>query len=196
MPKVTDAYRESRRDEIAHAAVRCLIRHGFAGTSMADIIAESGLSAGAIYSHFTSKTEITRHVARLVITSRSDELAAHVASLARPISPAETIVFMMGALEDAQVPKSVVLQVWAQATVDDELHELMLDAVAQLRAGYSSAVRPWLEARGQGGAVTDVEVANATSTMLAVSQGYIVHSALVGATDPARYLASAAALLG
>ena len=54
MPKVTDEYRIAKREEIADAALRAFRRKGFQGASMADIIAESGLSAGAIYGHFAS----------------------------------------------------------------------------------------------------------------------------------------------
>ena len=55
MPKVSEEYRTARRSEIARAALRCFARKGFDATSMADIIAESGLSAGAIYGHYKSK---------------------------------------------------------------------------------------------------------------------------------------------
>ena len=49
MPKVTDEYRVARRDEIIDVAIRCFLRQGYARTSVADLVAESGLSAGAIY---------------------------------------------------------------------------------------------------------------------------------------------------
>jgi AcrR family transcriptional regulator len=198
MPRVTDAYRETRRDEIAHAAMRCLARHGFARTSMADIIAESGLSAGSIYSHFSSKAEIVQHVARIMVIARGDELAAAVAERSEPLSPTEIIVFIVGALERQGVPKAVLLQIWAEATVDDELHGLILETVGRLRSAYQGAVRPWLEAQARasrGVKVTEAEVSAAASTMLTLSQGYITNAALFGASDPARFLASAGMLL-
>jgi len=76
MPKVSEAYREARRDEIARAAIQRLSKQGFSGTSMSDIIDESGMSAGAIYSHFASKAEIAQHVARMVVGTRAEELVA------------------------------------------------------------------------------------------------------------------------
>ena len=42
MPKITDAHRESRRDQILDAALACFAERGFQATSMADIIAASG----------------------------------------------------------------------------------------------------------------------------------------------------------
>ena len=75
MPKVTAAYREARRDEIIDAALRAFAAKGFQGTSMADVIAEAGLSAGAIYGHFAGKKELFAAVAGRVLDSRSNETA-------------------------------------------------------------------------------------------------------------------------
>ena len=74
MPKVTEAYRDARRDEIAAAALRCFAAKGFHRTSMADIIAESGLSAGAIYGHYESKEALLSTVAGRILSARGSEL--------------------------------------------------------------------------------------------------------------------------
>jgi AcrR family transcriptional regulator len=58
MPKVTEEYREARRAQILDAARRCFIRQGFQETSMQDLLAEAGLSSGAVYNYFSSKDEI------------------------------------------------------------------------------------------------------------------------------------------
>ena len=74
MPKVTEAHRQARRSEITDAALRCFAAKGFRGTSMADIIAASGLSAGAIYGHYASKEELFAAAARQVLSARTVEL--------------------------------------------------------------------------------------------------------------------------
>src|SRR5690349_24128257 len=74
MQKVTAEYRAARRDEITDAALRSFAANGFQRTSMADIIAESGLSAGAIYGHFESKQQIALAVAQRVLGARLGEL--------------------------------------------------------------------------------------------------------------------------
>jgi AcrR family transcriptional regulator len=58
MPKVSPTYLEQRRDEILDAAWACFARKGYHDTTMQDIFAESGLSAGAVYRYFTGKEEI------------------------------------------------------------------------------------------------------------------------------------------
>ncbi len=89
MPKVTEEYRVARRDEIADAALRAFRRKGFQATSMAEIIAESGLSAGAIYGHYPSKDAIIVDVASRVVGNR----ILDVERLARtePLAPPPTI---------------------------------------------------------------------------------------------------------
>ena len=66
MPKVTAAHRESRREQILLAAWKCFSSNGFHSTSMADVIREAGLSAGAVYLYFRSKDDIIVAVATQV----------------------------------------------------------------------------------------------------------------------------------
>src|SRR5580698_1667629 len=58
MPKVSQQYRDARRDQILNAARRCFLRDGFHGTSMQDLFAEAGLSSGAVYRYFASKDDL------------------------------------------------------------------------------------------------------------------------------------------
>lgn len=58
MPRVTQEYRDQRRQQILTAARRCFIREGFHKTSMTDILSEGDLSAGSLYGHFKSKHEM------------------------------------------------------------------------------------------------------------------------------------------
>jgi TetR/AcrR family transcriptional regulator, transcriptional repressor of aconitase len=58
MPKVAQAHLDARRQQIIDAARARFASHGFARTSIADIMSESGLSNGAIYRYFSNKDEI------------------------------------------------------------------------------------------------------------------------------------------
>ncbi len=49
---------EERRTTILDAALRCFMRTGYRGTTMDDVVKESGLSKGTIYWHFANKQEI------------------------------------------------------------------------------------------------------------------------------------------
>lgn len=194
MPKVSHAYREARRDEIARAAMQRLSRQGFSGTSMADIIEESGMSAGAIYSHFGSKAEIAQHVARMVVGTRADELVTRARSSEPPVGPIEIISFVLDTTIQLGIRRTLLLQVWAEATVDPDFRAILDETVEKLRRAYGDAITPWQRARGRS---TDPEVIRAlVDTMVALSQGFVVNSALFGRDDPRAYLNGVSELFG
>src|SRR5271165_5428191 len=58
MPKISEAHREARRQQILDAAVRCFSRDGFHNTTTADIVRESGVSQGTLYLYFANKDDI------------------------------------------------------------------------------------------------------------------------------------------
>ena len=194
MPKVSEAYREARRDEIARAAIQRLSKQGFSGTSMADIIDESGMSAGAIYSHFTSKAEIAQHVARMVVGNRAEELVALARSSDPPLGPVQIVSYVLEATRLMGIQRVMLLQVWAEATVDPELRAIIDETVGRLRAAYGDAIAPWLRARGRR--TDDASIRALADTMVAVSQGFVVNSALFGRDDPEAYLSGIDELFG
>lgn len=58
MSRVTGAHIEARRRSILDAAVRVFANRGVATATMAEIAEEAGLSAGAIYRYFDSKSDL------------------------------------------------------------------------------------------------------------------------------------------
>src|SRR5947209_9059199 len=132
MPRVTPAYRRARRDEIASAALRCLSRDGVSGTSIADVVAESGLSAGAIYSHFRNKAELAEYVAGSLLAWRIDEFEGAVTA-PELRTPAGAMRFMLGVFDDEEIPPRVLLQFWAEATTDASLRVTMTGVIGRMR---------------------------------------------------------------
>jgi AcrR family transcriptional regulator len=63
MPRVSPEHLQARRQQILDAARRCFVRNGFHATSMQDVFAEAGLSAGATYRYFRSKEDIVEAIA-------------------------------------------------------------------------------------------------------------------------------------
>jgi AcrR family transcriptional regulator len=58
VPKVSQAHLDARREQILDAATVCFARKGIRETTMQELCAEAGLSAGAIYRYFGGKQEI------------------------------------------------------------------------------------------------------------------------------------------
>lgn len=56
-PKVSDIYKQQKKEQILEAAKRAFIQKGYDLTTMKDIIDESGLSRGGVYLYFSSPEE-------------------------------------------------------------------------------------------------------------------------------------------
>ncbi|WP_164473836.1 TetR/AcrR family transcriptional regulator [Gordonia insulae] len=183
MPRLTRETAQSRRDAIVAAALRMMATQGVAHTSIADISAESGLSTGSIYSHFSGKAEIFAEGAAAVIGRRAQALLEEGFDAREPRSPREIVGRLLGALDEDEVPHRLVLQMWAEATVDEEISEVVDRAVGRIRTAYRAAIGPWVAAQ-KGSIDIDAVVRG----MVALSQGYIVHRALFGPLALGEYL--------
>jgi TetR/AcrR family transcriptional regulator, transcriptional repressor of aconitase len=64
VPKVSREHRDARRTEILGGARRAFARHGYAGTTVARLEEEIGLSRGAIFNYFDSKLDLFVELAR------------------------------------------------------------------------------------------------------------------------------------
>lgn len=193
MPKISEAKRASRRAEITDAALRCFVRAGYQRTSMADIIAESGLSAGAIYSYFDGKQQLVKAVAEQILDARRAELAA--ASADHAVSPAG-IIRMLAAGVRAQAPVQVLIQVWAEATVDDDLRALMQEVLGRMRGTVVASLARWAAEHPSADGLSPEDWAARTAPVLmSVMPGYILQSAIVDDFDDAAYLDAVGLLL-
>lgn len=190
VPKVTDEYRAGKRAEIAAAAMRAFHRKGFQATSMADIIAESGLSAGAIYGHFPSKSEIILEVAGRVIGARLDEMEEFASRDPMPAPPGLIRVVMKGMLTDLGRP-AMLVQVWGESMTEPAMHEMATSVMGRLRAVYATYISRWQQAKhGLSPAEADALAADQVHLYIAAAQGFILQSALNDDFDREAYLTS------
>src|SRR4051794_29403311 len=141
MPRLTDARRELRRSQITEAAVRCFSRSGLERTSIADITAESGLSAGSIYAHYRGKADIVRDAARAALAERAEVLGGYAARDTPP-DPQELLAPLVAAKDPALA--RVAVQIWAEATTDPAIREVVIDMSARVRAMVHDCVTAWL----------------------------------------------------
>ena len=193
MPKVSKEYREARRDEIARAALRVLERNGVRDTSIADIVDESGLSTGAIYSHFSNKAELARYVVGRFLLPRIDTLEAAGTS-GRIVTPRQALQGMLSMFTEVGLSPSLILQFWGEAMVEPGLHEELLRTAAHLRSSLALAIGPWAGTRATG-AEADTLAAETARSIAALAQGYIANSAVFGPRGVDEYLDSAGAVL-
>lgn len=156
--------------------MRCFARDGVANTSMADIITESGLSAGSIYSHFASKAELFRYVAVEILEDRSNELVADAATKGHVITPREVFLNFTPGLAVADMSR-VLLHVWNEVPNDPELAEVALSNLRLIEEHIARLLTPWAE--GKFGSDAPARLALETVALLTMAQGAIVRSALL-----------------
>jgi len=118
MPRLTERTRDARRRQILDAARRRFARNGFHATSMHDIFTEAGLSAGAVYSHFSGKDEIVAAIADEVIDAVTEALAP--ATAGDPPSLDDLFEHLFTTLQRANVD-TIAITVWAEAVRDPAL---------------------------------------------------------------------------
>lgn len=144
---------------------------------MADIIEESGLSAGSVYSHFGAKHEIIELAATKVISERADELIAE--STERPRSPLEVVHWWLSGLEHDALPHGAALQIWGEAATDPSIRTIIEIRMEKIEDAFAVAAKRWLITSGNDPA-TARDTARA---MLTFCQGYVVRTAVLGPQD-------------
>jgi AcrR family transcriptional regulator len=179
VPKVSQQYRDARRDQILNAARRCFLRDGFHSTSMQDLFAESGLSAGAVYRYFASKDEVIVAIAE----QNMREVLAMLSEVAQGTPGRSLGEVMAGLMTRIQARNAtedlggMAVLVWAEALRNPllarQLRELLTrmgDELALLVAGHQRA-----------GQLPGTVAADAIArTLVSVMAGYIVQLTMLG----------------
>jgi AcrR family transcriptional regulator len=195
MPKVSEQHRLDRRDEIVEAALRAFRRKGFQGSSMADIIAESGLSAGAIYGYFASKSEIVMAVATKVVGARVVDIDNLTRMDPMP-EPSKVVRMLLDGLLASIGQPAVLVQVWGEAATDRDLLELCVNIFASLRDALAAYLTKWHEVE-HGLSEKDARhlAIEQAPLFLSAVQGFVVQDSLFTKFDREQYLSTALSYL-
>jgi AcrR family transcriptional regulator len=194
MPRVSDAHRERRREQILEAARRCFIRKGFHQSSMADVFAEAGLSAGAVYRYFRSKDEI--------ITAIAEEVVGHVTDLLVPLVEQEPTPTLDSVIRDGLVSvddlafgeygfAQLAPQVWAEALRNDQLLGVIRSRYTVVREALSRLI---VAEQKAGRVDVDAEPDDVAAVLFGSIIGYLLQRLLFGHLRPESYAAGLAAI--
>ena len=174
MPKVTEEHERQRREEILAGALTCFARSGFRATSIEDIVRESKLSVGAIYSYFPSKEEL---FLALAAKHTTETLKAFQAIYERPGPLAEknrdaVELFFQQMAAGLESYCRVSFEFWSEAPKSGPLQAE--------RARLCDSIRQFLvwaltEARAAGELREDVDVTAAAELILALDDGILLH---------------------
>ncbi len=188
MPKITDARKQEQRDRILRATIRTCAQHGFRGASMARIVKESGLSAGALYTYFSTKEELEAAAAEHFLHSRSDALQSILAQDPLP-APGEALRTFLGTFPLELLDEGLLLQLWGEAVATDHLRETAQHFILSLTESMEEYLTAWLtSARGLDDDDAAARAASLAPAIVALSQGHIIRRAILGAEEKEPYL--------
>lgn len=196
MPRVTDEHRASRREQILAAGWRCVARQGFHKTSMADVISESGLSAGAVYGYFSSKDEMIAAIAERVVAG-ADEVFDEVLAGDRLPTLSEAVRVIVTQIERVATAGGnevvrVALPTWAEAVRNEAIRAVVAKAYRHLRSRMQDLVER-LQAAGKFDPDADAE--QVAQVLFGVLPGFILQRVIIGDVTADSYTAGLEALI-
>jgi AcrR family transcriptional regulator len=203
MPRLTPERREARRAEIVAAARRCFSRDGFHQTSMPDIAAEAGLSAGASYRYFPSKEDIIIEIAGQAFATmfgpvehlgeqgRASTVADLVATAIDPVS-GKTTRDAAGQPVPVDELLRCAVQSWAELLRSEELRQRAAAGFDHKRDQMAEALR-----RGQqaGTVPADLDPKRGARVVHALLHGYVLQRTAFGLTDTEGFIQDVRTLL-
>jgi AcrR family transcriptional regulator len=160
MPRVSADHEAEIRDRIVVAALHVFGAKGYHRTTIADIVRESGLSVGAIYTYFPGKDAIYLATCDMTAGQGLGELAARIAEGRTTAERfAIAISFFLDAADappDEPDMASFLVQAWAQAEAAPAVREMLVRRREQFVVTGQMLLREGL-ARGELPAWIDVD---------------------------------------
>ena len=196
MPKVSEAHLAARREQIIDAAMRRFVENGFQATGMADVIAETGMSAGAVYRYFKSKDELIEAIVDRVLGHVAERFTELLRAESVP-DPAAAVRAGVEAFEAMVADASVdvgrlAIQAWAEALRNDRIAATVTHAYSTIRGYYVEVSRRAIDG---GTAPADADAGELGSALYSLMAGFVLQRVLIGGVDTESYSRGVSGLL-
>lgn len=182
MPRVSQEHEQEVRDRIVRASLAVFAERGFHRATMQDIVRASGLSVGAIYTYFKSKSDLILAGCDLIT---DQELAQLGERLAGVTSYTDRIAVALGywfdnlAVEQTDRGSGfLMLQAWAEVETDPAIREMLL---RRRRETVTAIVLVLQEGVVRGELPAWLDVASVSQALGALLDGLLLVAAEEGA---------------
>jgi AcrR family transcriptional regulator len=176
MPKISQAHRDARRQQILDAAVRCFSRDGFHATTTADIVRESGVSQGTLYLYFANKDDMV-----VALADDRHQGEAFLNALAqREQDPVRGLLVLIelhgkGLIDPGRVAmRRVGVQGWGEALRNPRIHDSIAEGVTIVREAIVHLIE---RGRRTGQIRPGVNAEAVARTLIAVFHGFVLQTA-------------------
>jgi AcrR family transcriptional regulator len=169
-----------RRAQIIGAALACFGRKGYVNTTMNDIVAESGLSKGAIYWYFKSKDDLFEAALTSIFEGVAVEsmqaMMACETSAERLRVGAQSMVALC---RDIEGYFGLIVEFWAQSENRDEAMAFW----AQMLTQYQQAVAAIFEEGARAGEFREVDASALAWMIMAAYDGLAAYDMMMPDLD-------------
>jgi len=174
MPRLADATKIERRQQLIDAARRCVGDRGFQSLTVDDVCAEAGVSKGAFYVYFDQKQD-------LLLALLDDEAAriedvmqhlerSHLSGLERLRRFAREMV----RLGEDPARLQIRGDMWAEMSSSPDVRERWAAVVRERR----DALRGWIEESQASGELAPIPANALAAILLALGDGLLLHAGL------------------
>lgn len=128
MPKVSAQHEQAVRQRIVDAAITVFGRYGYERASIQDVVRESGLSVGAVYTYFKGKEDLFLVACACEAARETDRLTATLGELG-PLSERLRVAvdWAVDMAMDELSTKGAMVHAWARADSTPELRAMLAD---------------------------------------------------------------------
>jgi AcrR family transcriptional regulator len=143
VPRTSPEQKAERRAQIVAAARTCFARSGFHNTTLQDVFAEAGLSAGCVYNYFQSKDELMLAIAE----ERHDQerqLIGEVSETDDPVAALQQVARTFAdkyLKEDGLDRRRIALQTWSETQINPSVLSSVRAGLDGPRAQLAQLIR-------------------------------------------------------
>ena len=159
MPRITAEHEQEIRDRIVRAATAVFAEKGYHGATIADVVACSGLSVGAIYTHFRGKDELFLLSCDATAERGLDELGARLAMLSSTRERlTAALAYYVETIDtfDGEPGQVSLIRAWAEANQELGVRDMLVRRRERLVGAATLLLREGM-ARGDLPAWMDVD---------------------------------------
>ena len=129
MPRVSAAHEQEIRRRIVEAAVSVFSQKGYRGSTVADVVRESGLSVGAIYTYFPSKEALFLQTCDIASARGIEELGVRLAGVSTTAEKLAIAISMFIETVDTfegEPGQVSLVAAWAEAEGESLVREMLV----------------------------------------------------------------------
>jgi AcrR family transcriptional regulator len=184
MPRISEEKRAERRGAIVLAGAKCFAQRGFRATSVDDIIAAAGTSAGGFYTYFANKDELIVEIAETTV-QRLTALVQQAAENPRNASLADAMVEVLDGLSVLSESQGrLALIAWGETQSDPMVAALGKREVLRVRTALRDLAR---QARSRGDLPRSSNLDAYATLLLSLLTGFVMQSMITGESDLRSY---------